>query len=109
MTTSPPTALPDFAAELRATIDGQARFDAGFRALYATDASNYRHVPVGVVFPHHADDVVATMDVARATSSPIRSSMRLSTPFIGDGLHAISWEWIKTRSEKSAFSSISGP
>ncbi|MBA8824734.1 FAD/FMN-containing dehydrogenase/Fe-S oxidoreductase [Saccharopolyspora lacisalsi] len=66
MTTSPPTTLPDFATELRATIDGQARFDAGFRALYATDASNYRHVPVGVVFPHHADDVVATMGIARA-------------------------------------------
>ena len=44
------THLPqDFAAELRGALDGQARFDPGTRALYSTDASNYRRVPVGVV------------------------------------------------------------
>jgi hypothetical protein len=35
------------ASELRARIEGEVRFDAGSRALYATDASNYRQVPIG--------------------------------------------------------------
>ena len=34
--------------ELRAAIQGEVRFDAGTRALYATDGSNYRQVPIGV-------------------------------------------------------------
>ncbi|MDX6480122.1 MAG: hypothetical protein QOG85_632, partial [Gaiellaceae bacterium] len=37
------------AAELRAAIEGEVRFDTGSRALYATDASNYRMPPIGVV------------------------------------------------------------
>ena len=36
---------------LRARISGEVRFDAGSRALYATDGSNYRQVPIGVVIP----------------------------------------------------------
>ena len=36
---------------LRAQIRGEVRFDASAKALYATDASNYRHVPIGVVLP----------------------------------------------------------
>ena len=41
----------DLAAELRARDRGEVRFDDGSRALYATDASNYRQVPIGVVVP----------------------------------------------------------
>ena len=37
--------------ELRASISGEVRFDDGSRALYATDGSNYRQVPIGVVVP----------------------------------------------------------
>jgi len=46
--------LPDVAGleqELRNSIEGEVRFDAGSRALYATDGSNYRQVPIGVVVP----------------------------------------------------------
>ncbi|MGZ7031158.1 MAG: hypothetical protein ACXVIJ_04235, partial [Thermoanaerobaculia bacterium] len=39
------------ASELRRSIKGEVRFDDGSRALYATDASNYRQVPIGVVLP----------------------------------------------------------
>ena len=42
------------AAELRKAIKGEVRFDAGSRALYATDGSNYRQVPIGVVIPRDA-------------------------------------------------------
>ena len=53
-------------AELREAIRGEVRFDAGSRALYATDGSNYRQVPIGVVIPRDVDDVVATVAVCRA-------------------------------------------
>ncbi|MDQ2904149.1 MAG: FAD-binding protein [Chloroflexota bacterium] len=59
------------AAELRAQVRGEVRFDAGSRALYATDASNYRQVPVGVVIPRDADDIVQTVAACRQYGAPI--------------------------------------
>src|ERR1700680_304262 len=50
---------------LRGQIRGEVRFDRGTRALYATDGSNYRQVPIGVVLPHDTDDVIATISLAR--------------------------------------------
>ena len=46
------------AADLRATITGEVRFDDGTRALYAVDGSNYRQVPIGVVIPRTIEDVI---------------------------------------------------
>ena len=57
--------------KLRKSIRGEVRFDAGSRALYATDASNYRQIPIGLVIPRDADDVIAT--VAAAENSGRRS------------------------------------
>lgn len=48
-------------AELRRTVRGEVRFDAGARALYTTDASHYRQVPIGVVFPLDMADVQSTV------------------------------------------------
>src|SRR5437763_7100427 len=59
------------ASELKRAIRGEVRFDDGSRALYATDASNYRQVPIGVVMPRDADDVVATVALARKHGAPI--------------------------------------
>jgi len=58
-------------AQLRAEIEGNVRFDAGSRALYATDGSNYRQVPIGVVFPRSTDDILRTVAVARRFSAPV--------------------------------------
>src|SRR5205085_9388327 len=58
------------AGELRAKIRGEVRFDAGSRALYATDSSNYRQVPIGVVIPRDADDVVQAIAIARNFGVP---------------------------------------
>src|SRR3954463_14387228 len=60
-------------AELRRQLDGEVRFDAGSRALYATDGSNYRQVPIGVVVPRHKADVMATIDVCRRFGAPVLS------------------------------------
>src|SRR5437867_11054745 len=61
------------ALELRRRIHGEVRFDNGSRALYATDASNYRQLPIGVVIPWDADDVVAAFEVCRRFGAPILS------------------------------------
>jgi FAD/FMN-containing dehydrogenase/Fe-S oxidoreductase len=47
-------------------VRGEVRFDGGTRALYATDSSNYRHPPLGVVYPRDEQDVVAAMEVCAA-------------------------------------------
>ena len=52
-------------------VRGEVRFDSGSRALYATDGSNYRQVPVGVVVPRDEADVEATISFARQFNAPI--------------------------------------
>jgi FAD/FMN-containing dehydrogenase/Fe-S oxidoreductase len=58
-------------AELRRRLRGEVRFDDGSRALYATDASNYRQTPIGVVIPRDADDVVEAVAAAREFGAPV--------------------------------------
>src|SRR4051812_11678825 len=60
-------------AELETRIAGEVRFDAGSRAMYAADASNYRQVPIGVVIPRSRDDVLATVDVCSKHGAPLLS------------------------------------
>src|SRR5215471_16453391 len=57
--------------QLRARLRGEVRFDSGSRALYATDASNYRQVPIGVVVPRDLDDVIATTATCREFGAPL--------------------------------------
>jgi FAD/FMN-containing dehydrogenase/Fe-S oxidoreductase len=59
------------AAALRRDIRGDVRFDDGSRALYSTDGSNYRQVPIGVILPRDADDVIAAISLAREHGAPI--------------------------------------
>src|SRR5215813_13656752 len=61
----------DLEGALKQTIAGEIRFDTGSRALYATDLSIYRQVPVGVVIPRTLDDVVATVRACRERGVPI--------------------------------------
>jgi FAD/FMN-containing dehydrogenase len=56
---------------LRQSVRGYVRFDSGTRALYATDGSNYRQVPIGVVLPRDADDVIAAVALAREYRAPL--------------------------------------
>lgn len=59
------------ARDLQAKVRGEVRFDEGSRALYTTDASNYRQVPIGVVLPRDKDDVVETVAICRKYGAPI--------------------------------------
>ena len=56
---------------LAQVVQGEVRFDRGSRALYATDASNYRQVPIGLVVPRDADDVIAAVAVCREFGAPV--------------------------------------
>jgi FAD/FMN-containing dehydrogenase/Fe-S oxidoreductase len=59
--------------KLKKRIEGEVRFDNGARALYSTDASNYHQVPIGVVLPKTAGDVVETVALCREFGAPILS------------------------------------
>jgi FAD/FMN-containing dehydrogenase/Fe-S oxidoreductase len=59
------------AAVLRRELRGEVAFDAGTRALYAADGSNYRQVPIGVVFPADADEVEAAVAACRRFGAPL--------------------------------------
>jgi FAD/FMN-containing dehydrogenase/Fe-S oxidoreductase len=65
------TAAAALAAELGAAVAGEVRFDAASRALYSTDGSNYRQVPIGVVLPRDAADVEATVAACRRHGAPV--------------------------------------
>jgi FAD/FMN-containing dehydrogenase/Fe-S oxidoreductase len=56
---------------LRRSIRGEVRFDAGAKAAYAADASNYRQIPIAVVLPRGADDIVAAVSACRAHGAPL--------------------------------------
>src|ERR671932_1348903 len=58
-------------AELRERLNGEVRFDAGTRAIYAHDSSNYRQVPFGAVIPRDEDDVMAAIEVCHKHGVPV--------------------------------------
>src|SRR3984893_4638618 len=57
--------------ELKRSLRGEVRFDRGSRALYATDGSNYRQIPIGLVVPRDADDVRAAVAACKKYDAPI--------------------------------------
>lgn len=59
--------------ELTSVIDGEVRFDNGSRALYSTDSSNYRQIPVGVVIPKNENDIIKTVALCRKYNAPVLS------------------------------------
>jgi FAD/FMN-containing dehydrogenase len=61
----------ELASLLREQIRGEVRFDAASKALYSTDASNYRHIPIGVVIPRDEADVIATVALCHRFNAPI--------------------------------------
>ena len=57
--------------DLERALGASADFGAQAKALYATDASNYRQVPIGVVYPRSRDEVVEAVGICRAHDAPI--------------------------------------
>ena len=74
-TDPPPAAVNDvserLARRLRAETGGEVLFDAPSRGRYATDASIYQIMPVGVLVPKNERDIVAALDIARDLKVPV--------------------------------------
>ncbi|MEU6181766.1 FAD-binding and (Fe-S)-binding domain-containing protein [Streptomyces coeruleorubidus] len=67
---------PDSAAVTDALAQGgcgEVHGDAGYRAQYSADASNYRQIPLAVVFPRERRHVLNTIAVCRRLGVPITS------------------------------------
>lgn len=63
--------MPQLSDSLRKRIEGDVMFDDFSRGRYATDASLYQMMPLGVVSPKSEDDILAAIDVAREQSVPV--------------------------------------
>ena len=59
------------AAQLKQDTRGEVLFGAADRGRYATDASIYQVMPVGVFVPRSADEVKTALDICRDLSVPI--------------------------------------
>ncbi|OIK27932.1 FAD-binding oxidoreductase [Streptomyces malaysiense] len=59
--------------ELGRRVRGEVRFDAGSRGAYATDGSNYRQVPIGVVVPYDVDAGAEAVGVCARFGVPVLS------------------------------------
>jgi len=60
------SSLDTFYAELIDSVRGECDFSDVGVALYTSDASNYRQVPLGVVYPLSVEDIVACTRLCRA-------------------------------------------
>lgn len=65
------TLRPALEHRLKHDLEGEVLFDRFSRGRYATDASHYQVMPVGVVVPRSVDDVAATLAIAREENLPI--------------------------------------
>ena len=62
---------PELVADLDALVDGEVRFDSYTRNLYATDASAYQQLPIGVVVPTSTADVQAVVEYCATNEIPV--------------------------------------
>ncbi|MEZ7005285.1 FAD-binding and (Fe-S)-binding domain-containing protein [Streptomyces sp. AD55] len=69
----PPAGTRELERDLLARVDGEVRFDAGSRAAYATDGSNYRQAPLGVVVPRTVEAAREAVAVCREHGAPLLS------------------------------------
>ncbi|MEM4988270.1 FAD-binding and (Fe-S)-binding domain-containing protein [Collimonas sp. H4R21] len=67
---SPSLATP-LAAQLRRELKGEVLFGRADRGRYATDASIYQIMPLGVAVPRDQDDLLLALDIARSHQVPV--------------------------------------
>ena len=62
---------PELVDELSSLVEGDVRFDTYTRTLFATDASAYHQLPIGVVVPESTADVQAVMSYCADNGIPV--------------------------------------
>lgn len=68
---------------------GELRVDSLYKSLYATDASVYRRLPLGVAFPKNIEDLKLLIDFARTNKTsliPRTAGTSLAGQCVGEGL-----------------------
>jgi FAD/FMN-containing dehydrogenase/Fe-S oxidoreductase len=63
--------LLNLRSKLEQETSAEVRFDAATRAIYASEASNYRQLPIGIVIPKTVDDIVTAVRLCREAGIPI--------------------------------------
>src|ERR1700686_120487 len=64
-------AMPGLERRLKAEVAGDVLFDRFSRGRYATDASHYQMMPVGVVVPRTIEDAERAIALARAEGASV--------------------------------------
>jgi FAD/FMN-containing dehydrogenase/Fe-S oxidoreductase len=75
--------------ELSALISGEVYFDDLYKNMYATDASVYRKIPLGIVYPKNKNDLKTLIHFAsenKITLIPRAAGTSLAGQCVGDGL-----------------------
>src|ERR1043165_8262603 len=63
--------MPGLERRLKAEVSGDVRFDRFNRGRYATDASHYQIVPLGVVTPRTIEEAEQAIGICRAEGVPV--------------------------------------
>src|SRR5580692_5097686 len=63
--------MPGLERRLKAECTGEVRFDAFTRGRYATDASHYQIMPLGVVTPRTIEEAERAIAICRAEGVPV--------------------------------------
>ena len=75
--------------QLEQELKGELKFDSLYRGMYATDASVYRKMPLGVAFPKSVDDIKLLIQFARENNTsliPRTAGTSLAGQCVGEGL-----------------------
>src|SRR3954463_12497878 len=65
------TGVPGLERRLKSELTGEVMFDRFSRGRYATDASHYQIMPVGVVAPRTIEEANRAIEIAREEGVPI--------------------------------------
>lgn len=63
--------LAGFHAQLAKQLEGECDFSSAGVALYTSDASNYRQIPLGVIYPKSSDDIRLVIRLCREHALPV--------------------------------------
>ena len=75
--------------KLQQDLEGELRFDNLTKTIYATDASVYRKIPLGVAFPKSVDDIkkiIRFANIEKIGLIPRTAGTSLAGQCVGDGL-----------------------
>ncbi len=85
--------------QLQQSLDGELHFDSLMRALYATDASVYRELPLAIAYPRTVDDVKKLIRFATQNETsliPRTAGTSLGGQCVGTGIVVdVSKHWNK--------------